>query len=150
MLICVLKKSTLLILCFKTMLPNKSKILQMIIKSPHKLLDKNRSWHRPSHANRGSGRDCAGFRGSFFWGQGSTNRPFLRPSKQYCTTTYTKPKHNQETNNNDNNNIFISDIKYTNITPPANSKANWGRWSQDDITELIEAKVNLKVNFWLV
>ena len=27
-----------------------------------------------------------------------------------------------------NNNIFISYIKYTNITPPANSKANQGRW----------------------
>ena len=26
--------------------------------------------------------------------------------------------------NNNNNNIFISYIKYTNITPPANSKAN--------------------------
>ena len=33
MLICVLKKSNLLILCLETMLPNKSKILQMIIKS---------------------------------------------------------------------------------------------------------------------
>ena len=31
-------------------------------------------------------------------------------------------------NNNNNNNIFISYIKYTNITPPANSKANRGRW----------------------
>ena len=31
--ICVLKKSNLLILCLETMLPNKSKILQMIIKS---------------------------------------------------------------------------------------------------------------------
>ena len=29
---------------------------------------------------------------------------------------------------NNNNNIFISYIKYTNITPPANSKANRGRW----------------------
>jgi len=27
-----------------------------------------------------------------------------------------------------NNNIFISFIKYTSITPPANSKANRGRW----------------------
>ena len=27
----------------------------------HKLLDKNKSWHRPFHANRGSGRGCAGF-----------------------------------------------------------------------------------------
>ena len=69
-------------------------------KVTHKLLDKNRSWHRPSQANRGSGRGRAGFRGSFFRGQGSTNRPFLRPSNQYRTTTYTKPKHNQETPKN--------------------------------------------------
>ena len=34
MLICVLKKSSLLILCLETMLPSKSQILQMIIKSP--------------------------------------------------------------------------------------------------------------------
>ena len=33
MLICVLKKSSLLILCLETMLPNKSKISQMTIKS---------------------------------------------------------------------------------------------------------------------
>ena len=33
----------------------------------------------------------------------------------------------------DNNNIFISYIKYTNITPPANSKANRGRWCVDDL-----------------
>ena len=31
-------------------------------------------------------------------------------------------------NNNNNNNIFISYIEYTNITPPANSKANRGGW----------------------
>ena len=29
------------------------------------------------------------------------------------------------------NNIFISYIKYTNITPPANSKANRGRWCSE-------------------
>ena len=34
-------------------------------------------------------------------------------------------------NNNNNNNIFISYIKYTNITPPANSRANQGRWCQE-------------------
>ena len=45
-------------------------------KVTHKLLDKNRSWHRPSHANRGSGRGRVGFRGSSFRGRGSTNRPF--------------------------------------------------------------------------
>ena len=33
----------------------------------------------------------------------------------------------------DNNNIFISYIKYTNITPPANSKANRGRWCVDGL-----------------
>ena len=32
-----------------------------------------------------------------------------------------------------NNNIFISYIKYTNITPPANSKANRGRWCEDGL-----------------
>ena len=32
-----------------------------------------------------------------------------------------------------NNNIFISYIKYTNITPPANSKANRGRWCVDGL-----------------
>ena len=69
-------------------------------KVTHKLLDKNRSWHRPSHANRGSGRGRAGFRGSSFRGRGSTNRPFLRPSNQYRTTTYSRPKHNQETPKN--------------------------------------------------
>ena len=31
------------------------------------------------------------------------------------------------------NNIFISYIKYTNITPPANSKANRGRWCVDGL-----------------
>ena len=69
-------------------------------KVTHKLLDKNRLWHRPSHANRGSGRGRAGFRGSSFRGRGSTNRPFLRPSNQYRTTTYIRPKHNQETPKN--------------------------------------------------
>ena len=37
----------------------------------------------------------------------------------------------EELTSNDNNNIFISYIKYTNITPPANSKANRGRWYVD-------------------
>ena len=35
--------------------------------------------------------------------------------------------------NKNNNNIFISYIKYTNITPPANSKANQGRWCVDGL-----------------
>ena len=39
----------------------------------------------------------------------------------------------QHNNNNNNNNIFISYIKYTNITPPANSKANRGRWCVDGL-----------------
>ena len=38
-----------------------------------------------------------------------------------------------QNNNNNNNNIFISYIKYTNITPPANSKANRGRWCVDGL-----------------
>ena len=66
----------------------------------HKLLDKTKSWHRPFHANRGSGRGCAVFRESPFRGQGSTNRPFLRTSNQYRTTTYSEPKRNQETPKN--------------------------------------------------
>jgi len=70
------------------------------IKVTHKLLDKNRSWHRPSHVNRGSGRGRTGFRGSSFRGRGSTNHPFLRTSNQYRTATYSKPKHNQETPKN--------------------------------------------------
>ena len=64
-------------------------------KVTHKLLDKNKSWHRPSHASRSSGRGRAGFRGSSFQGRGSTNRPFLRTSNHYR-----KPKHNQETPKN--------------------------------------------------
>ena len=69
-------------------------------KATHKQLDKNRSWHRPSHVNRGPGRGRAGFRGSSFRGRGSIDRPFLRTSNQYRTTTYSKPKHNQETPKN--------------------------------------------------
>ena len=34
---------------------------------------------------------------------------------------------------NNNNNTFISYIKYTNITLPANSKANRGRWCVDGL-----------------
>ena len=36
-------------------------------------------------------------------------------------------------NDNKDNNVFISYIKYTNITPPANSKANRGRWCVDGL-----------------
>ena len=42
-------------------------------------------------------------------------------------------ENNNNSNNNNNNNIFISYIKYTNITPPANSKANRGRWCVDGL-----------------
>ena len=38
---------------------------------------------------------------------------------------------------NNNNNIFISYIKYTSITPPANSKAIRGRWCGEDGLRLI-------------
>ena len=58
--------------------------------------------------------------------QGFDNRPqisFLPFRILYC-----KPILRALSNNNNNNNIFISYIKYTNITPPANSKANRGRW----------------------
>ena len=37
----------------------------------------------------------------------------------------------EELTTNDNNNIFMSYIKYKNITPPANSKINGGRWCVD-------------------
>ena len=37
----------------------------------------------------------------------------------------------EELTTNDNNNIFISYIKYTNITPPAHSNPNPGRWCVD-------------------
>ena len=40
---------------------------------------------------------------------------------------------NYVSNNNNNNTIFISCIKYTNITPPANSRANQGRWCVDGL-----------------
>ena len=44
--------------------------------------------------------------------------------------------------NNNNNNIFISFIKYTSITPPANSKANRGRWCEDGLrlNTIVEVK----------
>ena len=44
-----------------------------------------------------------------------------------------EPKKRKSPANNNNNNIFISYIKYTNITPPANSKANRGRWCVDGL-----------------
>ena len=79
MLICVLKKSTLLILCLETMLPNKSKILQMMIKSPISC---------GTRIDRGT-RAVVGvvqvLEAHFFQGRGSNNRPFLRPSNQYRT-----------------------------------------------------------------
>ena len=37
----------------------------------------------------------------------------------------------EELTTNDNKNIFIFYIKYTNITTPANSKADRGRWCVD-------------------
>ena len=43
-----------------------------------------------------------------------------------------KPLSNEFYNLTDNN-IFISYIKYTNITPPANSKASRGRWCVDGL-----------------
>ena len=63
------------------------------IKVTHKLLHKNRSRHR------GSGRGGVGFRGSFPQGRGSNKRRFLRPSNQYRTTTYTKPKNQEKPKN---------------------------------------------------
>ena len=43
----------------------------------HKLLDKNKSWHRPSYANGGSGMGRGGFRGSYFEDEAQPNRPFF-------------------------------------------------------------------------
>ena len=43
-----------------------------------------------------------------------------------------------------NNNIFISYIKYTNITPPANSKANRGRWCEDGLRFITIVEVKKK------
>ena len=48
---------------------------------------------------------------------------------------------------NNNNNIFISYIKYTNITPPANSKANRGRWCEDGLRFITIVEVKKKVPF---
>ena len=63
--------------------------------------------------------------------------PFaLDPLHGHCDVTYVylaqfgkKIKMQQHNNNN----IFISYIKHTNITPPANSKANRGRWCVDGL-----------------
>ena len=51
-------------------------------------------------------------------------------------------------NNNNNNNIFISYVKYTNITPPANSKANRGRWCVDGL-RFITVWPNFILKVWL-
>ena len=56
----------------------------------------------------------------------STNPPIHRSSVPSISRS-------TDFNNNNNNNIFISYIKYTNITPPANSKANRGRWCVDGL-----------------
>ena len=50
--------------------------------------------------------------------------------KLLCTIKHLSSYNNILTTNN---NIFISYIKYTNITPPANSKANRGRWCVDGL-----------------
>ena len=50
-------------------------------------------------------------------------------------------------NNNNNNNIFISFIKYTSITPPANSKANRGRWCEDGLRLNIIVEVKKKKKY---
>ena len=47
-----------------------------------------------------------------------------------------------------NNNIFISYIKYTNITPPANSKANRGRWCEDGLRFITIVQVKNKYHIY--
>ena len=51
-----------------------------------------------------------------------------------------------------NNNIFISFIKYTSITPPANSKANRGRWCEDGlrINTIVEVKKRKKSTIFTI
>ena len=51
-------------------------------------------------------------------------------------------KRMQEADNN--NSIFISYIKYTNITPPANGKANRGRWCEDGLRFITIVEVKKK------
>ena len=50
--------------------------------------------------------------------------------------------------NNNNNNIFISYIKYTSITPPANSKANRGRWCEDGLRLITIVEVKKKCHIY--
>ena len=50
----------------------------------------------------------------------------------YCTTTTT---------------TLFSYIKYTNITPPANSKANRGRWCVDGLRFFTIVQMNNKVPY---
>ena len=52
-----------------------------------------------------------------------------------------RPKGAYPNNNNNNNDIFISYINYTNITPPANSKANRGRWCVDSLRFIMIVEV---------
>ena len=42
---------------------------------------------------------------------------------------------------------FLTNIKYTNITPPANSKANRGRWCVDGLGYFTVVEMNNKVPF---
>ena len=46
------------------------------------------------------------------------------------------------------NNIFISYIKYTDITPPANSKANRGRWCEDGLRFITIVEVKRKYHIY--
>ena len=63
------------------------------------------------------------------WTNFKKHRNYVNGQIKRAKVTY---YHNAFFNNN-NNNIFISYIKYTSITPPANSKANRGRWCVDGL-----------------
>ena len=67
-------------------------------------------------------------------GKRSSNKHYVENSVAHKTNNTKSFERNLYTKSyNNNNNIFISYIKYTNITPPANSKANQGRWCVDGL-----------------
>ena len=63
------------------------------------------------------------------------------------SSSSSSPPSSSTTTTNNNNNIFISYIKYTNITPPANSKANRGRWCVDGLRFITKSWSEKEPNF---
>ena len=76
------------------------------------------------------------------WNSGACKYRFQYLILVYQLLVY--PTIGQLTNNN---NIFISYIKYTNITPPANSKANRGRWCVDGLRFITNSWSEIKVPY---